>query len=113
MKSVGKYILLCLFITGCFTTEEDRKNLKVESTDNMSMDFPDEDPDTPASEDGDGLSEPLVVIEDGVVSYQKPSKSSKILKKLKKWQEVTVIRTQGDWSEIKGLGWVKSSQLGE
>ena len=113
MKLQGLLLLAAFGLSSCITTEAERKNFKVESTDTISMDIPDQ-PEALSDNNSGGFSPyDMVIVEDGVKLRKSPSDSAKALKTLKKWEEVVVVEVKGDWSRLKQKGWVKSEQLGE
>lgn len=113
MKKLALLVTVCSLLASCFTTEEDRKSLEAVSTENIEMDTPESIDAATAQKPAASNPVPMVIVADGVKAHSKASSSSKILKSLEKWQDVSVTKTSGDWSYLEGLGWVKSEYLGE
>ena len=112
MKLLILFLLAGITSAGCFTTQEDRKNLMEGPTDSIEMESPSSlNPGQKSS--SDNKHSKLVVIAEGATVFSGPGEKFEVLKVLKKWEELTIIKQKGGWSQIKPDGWVKTKHLGE
>ena len=108
MKFLIFFAFALAIFHSCYTTQNERNKFEPSSTDSMVM----EPPQSNAQQTDWGDSTTMVVLKDGLLVRERPESTSKIIKKLKKWDEVLVIGTKNGWSKLES-GWVESSELGE